>query len=80
MDTNGTHLNTAVVQRVGTAMTLRGYSQKKLAEATGIPRVTLTRRLAGSVPFNVNEIAAIADALGYPLSYFLADDDQDGAA
>lgn len=52
-----------VSQTVAEAMMAQGWSQKALAEATGIPRVTLRRRLAGAA-FNVAELAAIADALG----------------
>jgi transcriptional regulator with XRE-family HTH domain len=52
-----------VSQTVAEAMMAQGWSEKALAEATGIPRVTLRRRLAGAA-FNVAELAAIADALG----------------
>jgi len=41
------------------------------AEATGIPRVTLVRRLSGRAPFTVTELAAVAGALGVPLTDLL---------
>lgn len=72
MDTNGTHLNTVVAHRVGAAMTTRGYTPKKLSESAHIARSTLIRRLSGTSPFNLNELAAIATELDYPLSHFLA--------
>lgn len=62
MDTNT--YPAQVAQAVAEAVKAGGWSEKGLAEATGIPRVTLRRRLAGGAPFNVAELAAIADALG----------------
>lgn len=73
MDTTGTQFSTAVAQRVGTAMTTRGYTPKSLSESTHIARSTLIRRLSGTSPFNVNELAAIATELDYPLAHFLED-------
>ena len=61
MDTN--HLSPTVAQRVGAAIKAGGYSVKAMAEKTQIPRVTLTRRLAGAAPFNTNELDAIAGVL-----------------
>lgn len=51
-------------------MAAGGWSEKALAEATGIARVTLRRRLAGS-PFDVAELAAIAAALELSVSALL---------
>jgi len=39
-------------------------SQRDLAERTGIPLVTLNRRLTARTSFTVTELAAIAEALG----------------
>lgn len=55
-----------VASNVAAAMEAGGWSEKALAEATAIPRVTLRRRLAGAA-FNVAELAAIADTLGVPV-------------
>lgn len=52
-----------VALNVAEAMRAGGWSEKALAEKTGIPRVTLRRRLAGAA-FNVAELAAIAAVLG----------------
>jgi transcriptional regulator with XRE-family HTH domain len=62
MDTNPNY-SARVAVTVAAAMEAGGWSEKALAEATGIPRVTLRRRLAGAA-FNVAELAAIAEALG----------------
>lgn len=71
MDTNT--YPTQVAQTVAAAMQAQGWSEKALAEATGISRVTLRRRLAGAA-FNVAELAAIADALGTTVSDLLNQD------
>lgn len=62
-----------VAQAVTEAMNAGGWSEKALAETTGIPRVTLRRRLAGAA-FNVAELAAIADALGTTVSELIGED------
>lgn len=64
MDTNPNTFTRLVAAAVAEAMKAGDWSEKGLAEATGIPRVTLRRRLAGAAPFNVAELAAIADTLG----------------
>jgi len=59
MDTN---YSARVAAAVSDAMEAGGWSEKAMAEATGIPRVTLRRRLAGA-SFNVAELAAVASVL-----------------
>lgn len=61
-----------VATAVAAAMTAGGWSEKALAETTGIARVTLRRRLAGS-PFTVAELAAIAAALDTTVTELLQD-------
>lgn len=56
----------AVAQTVDEAIKAGGYSQQAMANETGIPRVTLRRRLSGASPFNVSELDAIARTLGIP--------------
>ena len=56
---------------VQTAMADQAVSRVAPAEATGIPRVTLVRRLSGRAPFTVTELAAVAGALGVPLTDLL---------
>lgn len=41
-----------------------GLSELALAEQSGIPRVTLRRRLAAQSPFTVQELADIGEVLG----------------
>lgn len=52
-----------VAAQVAAAMVAKDVSQKALAEATDIPRVTLIRRLNGAQPFTVAELSRIAVAL-----------------
>lgn len=70
MDTN---YSARVALRVAAAMEAGGWSEKAMAETTGIPRVTLRRRLAGAA-FNVAELAAISEALGTTVSELLGED------
>lgn len=49
-----------------------GKTALDIADGTGIHRVTLGRRLSGTVPFTVDELVAIATYLGIPLSTLLA--------
>lgn len=65
MDINYTQ---AVAEAVQAAMADRKFTQAGLAEATGIPRVTLIRRLRGHVPFTVRELHDIATALDTPVA------------
>lgn len=48
-------------------MLAAGLSVNALSESTGIPRITLTRRLAGA-PFTTAELSALADRLGTSVS------------
>ena len=53
-----------VAERVLSELSRRGISVAALAEATGIPRSTLNRRLFGKASFRVNELDEIADFFG----------------
>lgn len=72
MDTNPNY-SRRVADAVSVAMEAGDWSEKALAEATGIPRVTLRRRLAGA-PFNVAELAAIATTLNTTVSALIGKD------
>jgi transcriptional regulator with XRE-family HTH domain len=54
-------------------MARHGLSQAALAEQLGMSQSMLSARLAGKVPFNVDELAAVATALAVPSSTLLAD-------
>lgn len=61
-----------VSQRMGDVVSRRitdaGMSLRSFSTKTGIPLTTLTRRLAGQNPFDVDELAAVALVLGTAVS------------
>lgn len=59
------------LDRIRGLMEDSGTSVKGLAEATAIPRVTLSRRLANPADFTLAEIDRIATALGVSPIYLL---------
>lgn len=64
---------TRIAEAVRELMEEQGVTQLGLAEATGIPRVTLIRRLNGHQSFTVNELASVAAHLGVLPSQLLRD-------
>lgn len=67
MDTTASVAQTTT-QRVAAAVrglvAEQAISELALAERSGIPRVTLRRRLAAQSPFTVQELADVGDVLG----------------
>lgn len=55
----------AVAETVVAQLRQAGMSRKSLSDETGIPRVTLGRRLSGASAFKVHELEAVAYALGF---------------
>ena len=53
----------ALAAAVSAAIKAEGKSQRQIAAETGIPLVTLNRKLTGRAPMNSLELAMIADAL-----------------
>lgn len=49
----------------------RGIHQTDLAAQLGISQSALSKRLRGTTPLDINEVADIAAALGVPLSTLL---------
>lgn len=61
-------LDRQLVAVVRDAMRASGRSQRDISDATGIPLVTLSRRLSGAGKgFTVEELLTVADALGISL-------------
>lgn len=52
-------------------MARRGVSQVKLAAALGLSQPSVSARLRGITPFDVDELHAVAAFLGVPLSALL---------
>ena len=61
-----------VADHVAHHLALAGRSPSWLCCVTGIPRVTLDRRLSGRTPFTLNELDRIAEALSIPTASLLA--------
>lgn len=45
----------------------KGMTQAEIAAAVGISQSQLSKRLRGSIPFDINELSSIAAVLGVPL-------------
>lgn len=54
-------------RRVQAALDFAGRTPLAVSEQTGIPRTTLLRRLTGTSPFTVGELALIATFLDIPV-------------
>lgn len=52
----------------------RHVTQKELAKTIGVSRMSLTRRLNGSVPFNDFELILLGVRLGVPVGAFFGED------
>lgn len=67
---------TAPTKRVAAAirgeMARKGFTQTDLAEALGTSQSAISRRLAGEVPLDVDELDAIAGFLSVPAESLLA--------
>lgn len=50
----------------------RRITQRQLATVLGIAQTQVSRRLAGEVAFNVDELAVVAEFLGLPVAALLA--------
>lgn len=74
-----TTLSESVAATVRAEMGRLNISEKGLADATGIARVTLRRRLAGS-GFTTDELPRIAHALGTTASAILREAETSAAA
>lgn len=69
MDTN----TAAIAHRVDAARRAKGVGTLPLAKATGIPRTTLTRQLAGQTDFTLAGFLRIGEALDIPRETWLRD-------
>lgn len=63
-----TEYGRSVAHRVSAAIRAAGLTQREVSRATGIPLVTLNRRLQGHTPFIVTELYSIALATDVPVS------------
>lgn len=52
-------------------MARQGVTQREIAAAVGLPQPSISKRLAGAIPFDLAELEAVAEALGVPVAKFL---------
>lgn len=57
-------LSRAVAAELRGLLEQRGMSGNQLAKATGIPQVSIARKLRGATAFNLDDIDAICSVLG----------------
>ena len=60
-----------VAEEVRVVLARRRMSQKELGVAIGRSQPFMSRRLNGELPFDIAELAAIAEALDVPITDFL---------
>ena len=69
MDTTTAGLPRQITAQIREAMAAAGVSQRELATRTGLPLVTLNRRLTGTgKPFDLQELLSITATLGLSLT------------
>jgi transcriptional regulator with XRE-family HTH domain len=61
----------AVAAEVRAEMARKKVSQQEVARRLGVAQQTISRRITGEIPFDVAELAKIAEILGVPLSHFV---------
>jgi len=62
--TTASTFSQSVAGVVGSAIKTQRKTQREIAEASGLPLVTLNRKLSGHRPFTMTELAAVAEVLG----------------
>lgn len=67
----GEALTKRVAAEVRAEMARQQMSQEKLAALTGLSQSRISRRLVGDRPFDITELAAVATALGVPVTQFM---------
>lgn len=61
-----------VAAEVRAALARQGKPSKYVGEVLGLTRSSVSRRLSGEIPFDVDELHKLADALGVSVATFLA--------
>jgi transcriptional regulator with XRE-family HTH domain len=57
-----------VADEVLAVMARKHVSRARLATAMGVSLSAVSRRLSGTIPFDIAELAAVAEFLGVPMS------------
>jgi transcriptional regulator with XRE-family HTH domain len=67
------HLGTEVADRVRGFATQKRVTQTSLAQALGLSRMAIVRRLNGSVSFSDRELLVLSRTLGVPVGAFFGE-------
>lgn len=63
MNTTGSPTDTAIAKLIKAQMAMRGVTQADLADLTGISKSQVNRKLLGKLPFELDDVMAMAEAL-----------------
>lgn len=77
------NLTRAIGAALREALRRRGIRQEGAAATLGLSQAAISRRLAGEVPWRIEELEALAELLGIPLAELLqpvADDEPEAVA
>lgn len=66
-----TGLREAVAEAIRVEMARRRLTQRALADATGLKRSYIGRRMTGEVPFTTDDLVKVSAVLDVPLSTLL---------
>ncbi len=75
-----TGLRQAIAEAVRVEMARRRWSQRTLAEATGLSQSYIARRMTGQMPWTTDDLEQIASAMSVSLSALLPADSASTAA
>ncbi|MGW9021295.1 helix-turn-helix domain-containing protein [Leucobacter chromiiresistens] len=65
--------NADVASLVRGAMAERGVRQSDVAQALGVSRMAVSRRLSGETSFSAEELIVLRDVLGVPVGRFFGE-------
>ena len=63
MDTTASPTDTAIAKLIKAQMAMRGVTQADLSALTGISKSQVNRKLLGKLPFELDDVMAMAEAL-----------------
>ena len=73
-------LKYVVIEEVRSCLGRRGLSQSRAAERLGWTAFYLSHRMTGKVPFNVNDLEALAELLEVPVTAFFNSPEWNGVS
>ncbi len=65
--------SSVVGANVRAEMARRRITQREVADALGLAQTAVSKRLLGIVPWDVNELSAVADLIGVPVASLITE-------